>query len=141
MPYISDTALLEQLPNEVNEAEILPLLYDGNINWRHVAAIKRLTGFQDEVLSDWLNISVKTFREYKKPRSVFKQNVKEQVLMLLALMKHGALIFGSIKQFEVWLNQPNFLLDGRTPASFLNTVSGIRFIDDRLRAMEFGDNV
>ena len=27
------------------------------------------------------------------------------------------------------------------PNSFLNTVTGVKFVDDRLTAMEYGDNV
>ena len=45
------------------------------------------------------------------------------------------------KQFETWLTLQNPLLDNRAPADFLNTISGIQFIDSRLTAMEFGENV
>lgn len=135
------TEIMESVPRNINDGEILHLLYSTDINWKYVDAIKNYTAFNDNVLSDWLNISVKTFREYKKPKSVFKENVKEQVLLLLSLMKHGTEIFGSVKEFENWLNEENFYLDNRNPASFMNTITGIKFIDDRLTAMEYGDNV
>jgi uncharacterized protein (DUF2384 family) len=48
---------------------------------------------------------------------------------------------GSKDRFNQWLTAKNFLLDGKAPVSFLSTVTGIRFIDDRLTAMEYGDNV
>jgi uncharacterized protein (DUF2384 family) len=81
-----------------------------------------------------------------------KVNVKEQVLLLLSLIKHGVEIFGSMKEFESWLNQENFYFDNKSPVSFLNTITGspvsflntitgIKFIDDRLTAMQYGDNV
>jgi uncharacterized protein (DUF2384 family) len=103
--------------------------------------MKTCTRFTDDILSDWLNISVKTFREYKKPNSVFKENVKEQVLLLLSLIKHGIEVFGSVNEFDNWLNRDNFYFDNKSPMSFMNTVTGIKFIDDRLTAMEYGDNV
>lgn len=136
-----ESAILESVPRNINDGEILHLLYSTDINWKYVDVIKSYTAFNDDVLSDWLNISVKTFREYKKPKTVFKENVKEQVLLLLSLIKHGSEIFGSAKEFENWLNQENFYFDNRSPVTFMNTITGIKFIDDRLTAMEYGDNV
>lgn len=132
--------ILKDVPRIINDSEILNFLYTKEVNWKHVNAIKQLTSFSDDILSDWLNISVKTFREYKKPKSTFKENVKEQVLLLLSLIKHGELIFGSVDEFDKWLSSPNFYFDKKPPAVFLNTVTGIRFVDDRLTAMEYGDN-
>lgn len=133
--------VLDSVPRYINDGEMLHLLYTTDINWRHVNAIKTLTDLSDNIISDWLNISVKTFREYKKPKSIFKENVKEQVLLLLSLIKHGVEIFGSVKDFESWLNQENYFFDNKNPVSFLNTITGIKFIDDRLTAMDYGDNV
>ncbi len=136
-----ESAILESVPRSINDSEILHLLHTTDINWKYVNAIKTYTDFNDDILSGWLNISVKTFREYKKPNSVFKENVKEQVLLLLSLIKHGTEVFGSVKEFDTWLNQENFYFDNKSPISFINTVTGIKFIDDRLTAMEYGDNV
>jgi uncharacterized protein (DUF2384 family) len=136
-----ENAILAGVPRNINDSEILHLLYTTDINWKYVDVIKTYTDFNDDILSDWLNISVKTFREYKKPKSVFKENVKEQVLLLLSLVKHGGEIFGSMKEFDSWLNRENFYFDNKSPVSFMNTITGIRFIDDRLTAMEYGDNV
>ena len=136
-----ESAILDRVPGHINDGEILHLLYSTDITWKHVNTLKTLTDFNDVVLSDWLNISVKTFREYKKPKIIVKENVKEQVLLLLSLMKHGATVFGSVKEFETWLNQENFYFDHKSPVFFLNTITGIKFVDDRLTAMEYGDNV
>jgi uncharacterized protein (DUF2384 family) len=129
------------VPRHINDSEILHFLYTEDIDWKYVNEIKTCTNFKDDVISDWLNISVKTFREYKKPKSVFKENVKEQVLLLLSLIKHGTEVFGSVEEFERWLNQENFYFDNKRPVAFMNTITGIKFLDDRLTAMEHGDNV
>ncbi len=137
----NEDVILKQVPRRINDSEILGLLYSSTINWKHVNALKMFTAFNDEVLSNWLNVSVKTFREYKKPESTVKENVKEQVFLLLTLMKHGAEVFGSVAAFESWLNRENFFFDDKKPASLISTITGIKFIDDRLTAMEYGDNV
>lgn len=137
----AENLILRDVPGHINDSDILYFLYTKDVNWQHVNAIKTLTDFTDDIISDWLNVSVKTFREYKKPENTFKENVKEQVLLLLSLIKHGIEVFGSIKEFDQWLNRKNFYFDNKSPNSFLNTVTGVRFVDDRLTAMEHGDNV
>lgn len=137
----AETGVLEDIPSQIHESEILYYLQKKDINWQYVDAIKKLTDFNDDKLADWLNMSVKTFREYRKPQSIFKENVKEHVLLLLALVRHGIAVFGTAVNFDQWLETPNFFFDNQKPASFLNTITGIRFADDRLTAMEFGDNV
>lgn len=132
---------LKEIPGYINDGEVLNILYTTDINWKHAIAIKEFTHFKDDLISDWLNISVKTYREYKKPNSSFKENVKEQLLLLLSVFKHGESIFGSVEDFNAWLNQENFFFDKKKPSQFLNTITGIKFIDDRLTAMEYGDNV
>lgn len=137
---LAQTALLREVPSHINDGEILQFLFTKDVNWQHVNALKELTEFNDQVISDWLNVSVKTFREYKKPQNAFKENVKEQVLLLLSLIKHGLAVFDSVKAFDGWLNQKNFYFDNRSPGSYLTTVTGIKFVDDRLTALEVGDN-
>ena len=133
--------LLIDVPGHINDSEILSLLYTKEVDWQHVNAIKTLTHFNDAIISDWLNVSVKTFREYKKPPTTFKENVKEQVLLLLALIKHGIQVFGTVNEFDQWLNRSNFYFDNKSPNAYLNTITGIKFVDDRLTALEYGDNV
>ncbi len=138
---LTENVILESVPKNINDSEILHLLYSADINWQYLNALKTYTDFKDDTISDWLNISVKTFREYKKPQSSFKENVKEQVLLLLSLIRHGVDVFGSVKEFDMWLNQENFFFDNKAPIFYMNTVTGIRYIDDRLTALEYGDNV
>src|SRR5690606_8596567 len=117
------------------------ILYSRNIDWRYMNAIKELTHFSDDAISEWLNLSVRTFRTYRKPKMSFKENVREHILLLLAVIKHGNKVFGSREAFDNWLNTVNFYFDNKTPQSFFNTITGIKFVDDRLSAMEYGDNI
>ena len=133
--------LPEEVPGRISDGEILGYLQTRDINWEYIKTIKNLTEFNDEVISRWLNVSVKTFRSYKQPENRFKENVKEQVLVLLSLIHHGIEVFGSQKTFSEWLATPNFHFDNHNPNSFLNTITGIRFVDERLTAIEYGDNV
>lgn len=103
--------------------------------------IKSLTQFTDDILSSWLNVTVKTFRNYKREDVDFKDNMKEQIILLLSLIKHGIEVFEDNETFEDWLVTSNFYFGDQQPISYLNTVSGIRFVQSRLTAIEYGDNV
>ncbi len=133
--------VLKSVPGRISESEILYLIQNKEINWEHLDTIKGLTSLTDDTISAWLNISVRSFRSYRQHTAKMKENLKEQVIYLLSLIKHGIDVFGSKEGFDQWLTAKNFLLDGRAPVSFLSTVTGIRFVDDRLTAIEFGDNV
>ena len=132
---------IKNIPERISDSEVLNLLKTEDINWKYVSFVKTYTNIKDELLSDWLNVNVKTFRSYKKNESELKENLKEQLILLISLFKHGTEVFGSVEQFSKWLEIENFYLDNEKPISYLKTVTGIRFIGDRLTAMEFGDNV
>lgn len=129
------------IPERISDSEVLQILKTNKVNWEYVKYVKDFTNIKDELLSEWLNINVKTFRNYKKQNSQLKENLQEQIVLLISLFKHGEEIFGTISDFYVWLDTENFFLDNEKPISYLKTVTGIRFVDDRLTAIEFGDNV
>ena len=132
---------LEKVPEQISDNDILTYVTSKEINWRYINAIKQNTAFNDEMLSKWLDVSVKTFRSYKKSQIIFKDTIKERILLLYSLVGHGIKVFGSKKDFEAWLNNENFYFDNKSPNSFLTTVTGMRFVTERLIAMEYGDNV
>jgi uncharacterized protein (DUF2384 family) len=139
-PY-ADQDLIDDLPSTVRESEMLDILYNQKIGWGHVVAIKTLSGASDEVIAEWLHVSPKTLREYRKPSAMIGKNIKEHVLALLALFKHGVAVFGDGPVFECWLDTENYFFDQRKPSHFLDTITGIKYVDHRITAMEFGDNV
>lgn len=140
-PQINHNRILTNLPKRLTDADILLLLQGEKVNWEHVRTLKEISSFNDDIISNWLNVSVKTFRLYKKPEQEINVNVKEHVLLLLSLMHHGKTVFGTTVVFEQWLTTANFTFEGKAPIDFLKTITGIRFVDDRLTAMEYGDNV
>ncbi len=111
-----------------------------NIGTGYVKVLDEVVTLTDEVISRWLNITPRTFRNYKTKDVQLKDNTQEHVVFLLSLYKHGTEVFESKDKFEKWLMQENFFLDHKAPMDFLETISGIRLIDGRLTAMEFGEN-
>ena len=138
---VSISKQIKNIPHINNYSDVFFYLKNHDIDFRYLNYLKELTTFSDSVISNWLNISVKTFRTYRQPQSSFKENLKEQIVLLLSLYDHGIEVFDSKENFDKWLNTNNIFFDNVAPKEFLDTVSGIKFIDDRLTAIEFGDNV
>lgn len=97
-----------------------------------------LTDMQDRILVDWLNITPRTIHNYRVKPTKLKANTKEHIL--LSFYKHGIETFGQKTKFEDWLSGPNQFLEGRAPKDFMDTISGIHFMDDRLTAIDYGEN-
>lgn len=133
--------VMEEITPYLSEPEVLEYMVRRDVDWRHVQAISLLTDTSDGLISDWLGINVKTLREYRKPGIQLKAQLQEHLLLLVSTLKQGRSVLGSVQALDRWLSAPNFFLDGRSPASFLNTISGIRLVSDRLAALEHGDNV
>lgn len=129
------------IPSVVSEPDILYAVRKHTINSSHIGVLKELSGLKDDLLSTTLNMNTKTFRSYKLAPSAIKPHVQEHVLALLSLFKHGILVFGSSDKFNQWLSKVNFFFDNDAPINFLNTISGIIHVDQRLTAIEYGDNV
>ncbi len=139
---LHEKKILEKIPVHITPADVLTLIRQHEVTPGYVRAIKDLTGLSDDLISDLLNISVKTFRSYKRPQAGLrlKEDIQEHTVMLLALMKHGIDVFGDRDRFGRWLQTPNPYFGNGLPVRYLNTISGIRYTDDRLTGMEYGDN-
>lgn len=133
--------MLERIPARISTNEVLNLINSGVINSKYLLFLKTLSEFNDETISSWLNINVKTYRTYKKTESYIKKDIQEHAVMLLALIKHGIEVFGTNENFNQWLKTENFYFNQKEPIEYLNTISGIKFIDDQLTGIEYGDNV
>jgi uncharacterized protein (DUF2384 family) len=138
-PYIEYQT--SDIHENLSNAEVIALVNSEQIDWKYLDYFKKISETKDEVISSWFNISVKTLRNYKKPDTKLKDNLKEQLVLLLSLFAKGKEVFGSNEEFKKWLETNNFFFDGKAPVSFLNTIAGIRFVEDRLTAMEYGDNI
>jgi hypothetical protein len=132
---------ISTIPEIGNFTKILFYLRNNDVNWNYFNYFKEITTLSDEITSNWLNINSKTLRAYRKPESTSKDNVKEHLVLIIALYQHGIDVFEGKENFDSWLISENYYFDRKAPMDFLDTITGIKFIDDRLTAIEFGDTV
>lgn len=110
------------------------------VSRQYINLLGQISTIKDEIISKWLNITTRTLRNYKTKDVKLKPNTQEHVISLLSLYQHGESVFNSKDKFESWLLTKNILLDSKAPSDFLDTITGIQFIDNRLTAMEYGEN-
>lgn len=139
--YEMQGTALDGIPNRLSESEVLYSLKTQKIDTRYLNALKEVSGFSLETMAEWLNVTPRTLRNYTQLKTSWNESFKEHLLLLLGLFKHGHKVFGNSADFDEWLKLKNFHFDDCAPVSFLNTVTGVRFVDNSLTAMEFGDNV
>lgn len=134
--------IIDEIPSVGDFSNIYFYTIKSKFDFEFISILDTIIGLNDNILSKWLNITPRTFRNYKKNQElVLKDNVKEHVILILSLYKHGIEVFDTVEKFEVWLSKENYLLDNKAPVNFLETISGIKFIDNRLTAIEYGENV
>ena len=106
--------VLKKVPDRIKNIDMLGLLNNTKIDWPlYLLTLKKTTGLNDDLLSSLFNVSVKTFRTFKKPDYEANLSTKERLLMLLMLYRHGAKVFGTSSDFEQWLNTENFRSEER----------------------------
>lgn len=139
---VAERKKFEIIPSKIDANEILRLVQSAKGGFSiYFSILKLITNCDDKEISEWLSISEKTFRSYKLSSGKAKPILGERAVMLISLFKHGIEIFGSEQSFKKWLDTKNVFFDQEKPSSFMDTASGIKFIDDRLTGMEYGDNV
>jgi len=59
-------------------------------------------------------------------------------LYIAKLFKQGIAQFDSQEKFHSWLHSENAAMGGETPASYLDTFSGIQLVLDELNVIDYG---
>ena len=131
---------IDKTPDSVSDVEIVYFINTVKIASKEFKFFKKLAQKTDKIISEWFNISEKTYQNYKNLKTELSLPFKEKFLLLVALYKKGELVFGSKESFNTWLETPNFQFNNKAPVDFFNSISGIRYIEDRLTGIEYGDN-
>ena len=83
-------------------------------------------------------ITPKTFIKYKNTQTKLPSRLAELAIELNMVYDLGIDVFGSVSDFNGWLNASNAYFLNKKPVDFLNTSTGISMITDALKRIEFG---
>jgi len=88
--------------------------------------------------SNFLHITERTIQRYKKEQKRFEPIHSERILEIAKLNKKGRDVFGSVQNFEIWMNSNIIALGGIMPSELLDSSFGIDLISDELGRIEHG---
>jgi putative toxin-antitoxin system antitoxin component (TIGR02293 family) len=88
-------------------------------------------------LAQILNLSSRTIGNYKALDKPLEPANSEHLLKLIALYANGVDIFGSIDEFNYWLQKP-FWNAGESPLDWLITPGGVDLVADELGRLTHG---
>jgi len=88
-------------------------------------------------LASIINLSSRTISNYKESQKKLEPIYGEHLLKLIALFEKGEQIFGSIDEFNYWLQKP-FWNSAEKPLDWLTTIGGVDFLNEELEKMAQG---
>lgn len=68
----------------------------------------------------------------------YDQETSERILEINSLYTLGINVFGDVKIFNMWMDEPHPALEGATPFSMMDTSFGIRLIADMICRIDHG---
>lgn len=77
-----------------------------------------------------LNIFVETLDESRIQKPPFAQ--------MIHVVSHGEKVFGTNKNFQAWLDKPNYALGGVKPRTLITTPAGIDAVENQLILIKDG---
>lgn len=84
-----------------------------------------------------MNVSARTISNYKEAKKTLEPLYGEHLLKLIALFEKGEEFFGTIDEFNYWLQKP-FWSSTEKPADWLTTGGGVDFLSEELDKMAEG---
>lgn len=125
-----------------NTAGVFNLLY-GKEDDKLISPILRnlseITKLPVKTLADSVfEITPKTFNTYRLRGNDVPMRIRELSVKLVELYSKGNRIFGSVDNFNSWLQKESYGLGGLKPIELINSVTGIETIDDELTSIQFG---
>ncbi len=86
--------------------------------------LAQVTKMSEKTLASLLNLSARTISNYKEQRKKLEPVYSEHLLKLITLFQHGEELFGTVDQFNQWLQKP-FWNSQEFPFDWLITPGGV----------------
>ncbi len=99
--------------------------------------IVRQTKLPFKEFAGYLHVSGRMIQS-KEAHDKLPLKVAEHTLFIKKLYEFGIEIFGDVKRFNQWMQTPNPILGNVIPKSYLDTISGILFLRNKLNEIAHG---
>jgi putative toxin-antitoxin system antitoxin component (TIGR02293 family) len=138
MLYASDFKVeYERNPRYMDDISLLKRSKEG-LSARSALDFLELSGFSQDEFQQVFNTTVKTIQNHAAKALTLDATLSEKLLKSFALFDKGVEVFGSAKYFNQWLHKPAYGLGYQVPLDMMDTITGIRLVEDQLIRIEFG---
>jgi uncharacterized protein (DUF2384 family) len=96
-----------------------------------------IAGMSEKDLASTINLSARTVSNYRDNKKSFEPVYGEHLLKLIALYIKGEEIFGSVSEFNYWLNKPLWK-SANKPLDWLITPGGIEMAIEEIEKIAQG---
>jgi len=131
--------MTEDFKYEVPDGELSLVEEAAEVYASRFFEISQVAGFKKEELAEVMDSSLKTISRYKEQHKKLSPTEGEKILKLQIMFSWGKEVFGDMKTFREWLDQPAYGLSGRVPFSLMKTITGIDLIINELKNIAFGN--
>jgi putative toxin-antitoxin system antitoxin component (TIGR02293 family) len=120
----------------LSDLELVKTAREG-ITKKTVNEIIKLTGLTQIEFSNYINLTTRAIQR-KDENEKLSKAISEKALLISNLYCKGSDVLGSIDNFKEWMDTANVALGNIKPKEYLDTYSGIEFLNDELGRMEHG---
>lgn len=127
-------------------------VYTWNTQFERIGIIRKgVTSGSIDVISKRINVPVKdvlhifglpqtTYNKKRREKSLLSGRDSEIVLLITELLDFGLEVFNNEEvKFQRWLKKQNLSLNGSTPESLLDSITGIYEVKNCLNRIEYGN--
>lgn len=134
---VDEPAMVFELSSNFNRNNLLNSLAQSSMDL--FTMIVNKTNLTIKILAENIfEITPKTFIKYKNTQTKLPSRLAELAIELNMVYDLGIDVFGSVSDFNGWLNVLNPYFSNKKPVDFLNTSTGISMVTDALKRIEFG---
>ncbi len=120
---ISDFSLVQETRKGIDKAAFQKVVKQTNLSFKE--------------FTSYLHVSGRMIQS-KKEHEKLPIKVAEHTLFIKRLYELGVTIFGDTERFNQWMKTPNPVLGNEIPKTFLDTISGIMFLENKLNEIAHG---
>ncbi len=92
----------------------------------------------NNVWANIINVNPRTFSRIKTDQKTLNTPQTEKVIQLVILYEKGIDVFGDKEKFIKWLNRERIPLGGIKPIEILDTIQGMKVLENELGRIEHG---
>lgn len=100
--------------------------------------IQQYAPFSEAEWAGFMDVSTKSLQRYKQAAKRFKPIHSEKIIELAEVTQTGLNVFGSMAEFKLWLNTPNFALGALKPIDLIKDSYGMDLVTGEMVRIDHG---